>query len=167
MQLHLPKAKPAYAGLKIDDMREPFTQLYLHVVWTTWDRLPLITPAIQPRLYGAIFDKCRELKCQAIRIGGIEDHVHLLVRLHSTVAVATLVKEVKGASSHLMTHEICPDQFFKWQGAYGAFTLRRQDVPVVKAYIMNQRNHHEANTVQVEWEKTEIADLCEKEPDAL
>lgn len=139
-------------------MREPFTQLYLHCVWSTWDRLPLIVPPIERRLYGAIIDKCRELKCVPIRIGGIEDHLHLLVRLHTTVAVATLVKEVKGSSSHLMTHEITPGEFFKWQGAYGAFTLRYDDAPIVKAYIVKQREHHTANTLRPEWEKSEIVD---------
>ncbi|HZQ08291.1 MAG TPA: IS200/IS605 family transposase [Anaerolineae bacterium] len=142
-------------------MREPFTQLYLHLVWTTWDRAPLVTPSVEKRLYGTILDKCRELKCLPIRIGGIEDHVHLLVRLHTTIAVATLVKEVKGSSSHLMTHEITPGEFFKWQGAYGAFTLRRDDVPVVKDYILNQKEHHGSGTVREEWEKSEIREEAE------
>ena len=82
-------------------MRSPYTQLYLHIVWATWDRLPLITETIKPRLNAAIAEKCRELKCVPLAVGGIADHVHLLVRLHTTVAVATLAKEVKGASSHL------------------------------------------------------------------
>lgn len=73
-------------------MREPFTKLYLHAVWSTWDRLPLITPPTEPRLYGSIIAKCRELGCLPIRIGGMSDHVHLLVRLHSTTAIATLLK---------------------------------------------------------------------------
>ncbi len=95
-------------------MREPFAQLYLHCVWSTWDRLPLITPDVERRLYGAVIDKCRELKCSPICIGGMQDHLHLLVRLPTTLAVATLLKEVKGSSSHLMTHGIKPTEFFKW-----------------------------------------------------
>ncbi len=83
-------------------MRSPYTQLYLHIVWATWDWLPLITEQVRPRLYAAIAGKCRELKCVPLAIGGIADHVHLLVRLHTTVAVATLAKEVKGASGHIL-----------------------------------------------------------------
>ena len=139
-------------------MREPFTQLYLHCVWSTWDRLPLITPKVERRLYEAIIAKCREHKCLPIRVGGIESHIHLLARLHTTIAVATLVKEIKGSSSHLMTHEITPGEFFKWQGAYGAFTLRYAEVPIVKEYIVCQKQHHRDNTLRVEWEKSEIAD---------
>ena len=139
-------------------MRGPYTQLYLHLVWATWDRLPLVTPAIEPRLYAAIAEKCRTLKCEPLAIGGIEDHVHLLVRLHTTVAVATLVKEVKGSSSHLVTHEITPGEFFKWQGAYGAFTLRKEDMPGVRTYVENQRKHHAVHTIWEEWEQTTIPD---------
>ncbi len=115
------------------------------MVWATWDRLPLITEAIEPRLYAAIATKCRKLKCEPIAIGGIEDHVHLLTRLHTTVAIATLAKEVKGASSHLVTHEITPDDFFKWQGAYGAFTIRKSEVPQVKAYILKHQRGSMSN----------------------
>lgn len=148
-------------------MREPFAQLYLHCVWSTWDRLPLITPQVDRRLYGAIIAKCRELKCIPIRIGGGQDHLHLLVRLPTTLAVATLVKEVKGSSSHLMTHEINPGEFFKWQGAHGAFTLRYDDVPAIKQYIINQKVHHASNTVRPEWEKSEISDEAELDLEEL
>lgn len=102
--------------------------------------------------------KRAELKCVPLAIGGIADHVHLLVRLHTTVAVATLAKEVKGSSSHLVTHEITPGAFFKWQGAYGAFTLRKEDVPTVQAYIESQKEHHAAGELWEEWEQIMIPD---------
>jgi len=95
-------------------MRAPFTQLYLHCVWATWDRLPFLTPQLEQPIYAAILAKCHELKCEPLAIGGISDHVHLLIRLHTTVAVADLLKDVKGASSHLVTHVITPGEFFKW-----------------------------------------------------
>ncbi len=134
-------------------MREPYTQLYVHLVWATWDRLPLITTNLEPRIYAAIAEKCRELKCLPIAIGGVEDHVHLLTRFHTTTAIATLVKEVKGMSSHLVTHAIMPESFFKWQGAYGAFTIRKSEVPTVKAYIENQKRRHAANHLLPELEE--------------
>jgi putative transposase len=134
-------------------MREPFTQLYLHLVWATWDRLPLITEGIKPRIYASIAEKCREMKCVPLAIGGISDHVHLLVRLYTTVAVADLVKEVKGSSSHLVTHEITPGVFFKWQGAYGAFTIRKSELSKVTAYIQNQEQHHSEKNLQPELEQ--------------
>jgi len=135
-------------------MRAPYTQLYLHLVWATWDRLPLVTEDVRPRLYAAIAEKCRELKCVPLALGGVADHVHLLVRLHTTTAVATLAKEVKGASSHLVTHEIAPQAFFKWQGAYGAFTLRKAEAQRIQAYIERQAEHHCSGDLWVEWEQT-------------
>jgi len=120
--------------------------------------LPLITETVESRLYAAIAEKCRKLKCVPLAIGGIDDHVHLLVRLHTTVAIATLVKEVKGSSSHLVTHAITPGEFFKWQGSYGAFTLRKEEVPKVEVYIKRQKEHHAAGTVWNLWEQTTIPD---------
>ena len=134
-------------------MRVPYTQLYLHMIWATWDRLSLITPAIESQIYAAIAVKCRELKCEPLAIGGIENHVHLLTRFHTTVAIATLAKEIKGASSHLVTHKLMPEEFFKWQGAYGAFTIRKSDVPQVKAYIQNQKTHHADGVLDEELER--------------
>lgn len=139
-------------------MRAPYTQLYLHAVGATWDRLPLIRPEIELRLYGAINDKCRELKAYPLALGGVDDHLHLLARLPTTLAVATLLKEVKGASSHLMTHEIKPGEFFKWQGAYGAFTLAKSDVDRVIDYIRNQKQHHAEQTLWTDWEQCEVLD---------
>ncbi len=123
-------------------MRTPYTQLYLHLIWATWDRLPLITPSLEEIIYASILSKCQKLKCKPLAIGGIVDHVHLLTRFHTTVSVAQLAKEVKGSTSHLITHKIKPGSFFKWQGAYGAFTVRKSDLPRVIAYIKNQKKHH-------------------------
>ncbi len=138
-------------------MRAPYTRLYLHAVWATWDRLPLITPDFEPRLYGVINEKCHELKADPLVLGEMPDHLHLLVRLPTTLAVATLLKEVKGSSSHLVTHEIEPE-FFKWQGAYGAFTLAKADVPNVIDYIRRQKEHHAEQTAWTDWERCEIQD---------
>lgn len=134
-------------------MRTPYTQLYLHMVWSTWDRLPLITTAIEPQIYAAIAQQCRKLKCEPLAIGGMADHVHLLTRFHTTVPVATLAKQVKGASSHLVTHVLTPNEFFKWQGAYGAFTIRKSEVPQVMAYIKNQKQHHADDLLEEELER--------------
>jgi putative transposase len=119
-------------------------------VWATWDRLPLITPEIGSRLHAAIAAKCRELNAEPLTIGGVDDHVHLLVRLPTTLAIATLAKQVKGSSSHLITHEVTPGEFFKWQGAYGAFTLSKDQVEATNAYIQRQKEHHDMGDLWAE-----------------
>ena len=137
-------------------MRAPYTELYLHCVWATWDRLPLITAGVETSLYKAIRAKCDELKCPSLAIGGMPDHIHVLVRLHATVSVADLLKEVKGASSHLITHMTQPGEFFKWQGGYGAFTVGKADAPRVTAYIERQKQHHANGGLWEAWEQTLI-----------
>ncbi len=122
------------------------TELYVHMVWATWDRLPLMTVNHEEQLYASIVEKCREIACDVVAIGGIEDHVHLLAKLATTVSVAMLAREVKGTSSHLMTRKLCPDAFFKWQGSYGAFTISKEMVPSVRTYVVRQKEHHSALT---------------------
>ena len=144
-------------------MRRSLNRVYVHLVWATWDRLPLITSDIEAQVYVAIRDKCREFGCPVYAIGGVEDHVHLLVQMHPTVAVATFVGDVKGASSHLVSHVLKPNDFFKWQGSYGAFSVDSAGMPRVIAYIKNQRIHHAERTEDVTLEFFLNADTPEKQ----
>lgn len=122
--------------------RKPYAELYVHLVWATWDRLPLITPEVQQAVYACIHTECETLRAELLEIGGIEDHVHLLARIPPTLCIAELAKQVKGSSSHLVTHRLPGSHDFKWQGAYGAFTVSRSHVPGVRRYIRNQEAHH-------------------------
>ena len=133
-------------------MREPYTQLYIHLVWAVWDRLPLLTAGMVPRVYACIQAECRQLRCDPIAVGGVENHVHLLVRIPAALAISSLVKQVKGASSHLVTHELDPPDGFKWQGGYGAFTVSKADVPLIRDYILRQQEHHRDQTLDQELE---------------
>ncbi|MBC8160848.1 MAG: transposase [Roseiflexaceae bacterium] len=89
-----------------------------------------------------------------LAIGGVADHVHLLVRFTATVTIAQLVGEAKGASSHAMNHAICCAIPFRWQGGYGAFTLSSRSQSNVRAYVLNQRSHHTMNTLVATLEQT-------------
>lgn len=133
-------------------MRSNFTQLYLHCVWATWDRLPLITPDIQKAIYAAIITECTQMQCTVIAIGGIIDHVHLLTGFPPTINISELIKQVKGSSSHLVTHKIKPGEFFKWQGSYGAFTVSHDAIDQVANYIRNQAIHHQQKSMIPTWE---------------
>jgi REP element-mobilizing transposase RayT len=130
-----------------------YTQLYLHCVWATWNRQPLITQDIESQLYAAIARKCNELGCVPFAIGGVHDHIHLLVRFSTNVTIARMIGEVKGASSYTITHSVMPGSFFKWQGSYGAFTISKRSVPQVRDYILNQKVHHAAGTILTELER--------------
>ena len=134
-------------------MRSPYAKLYVHCVWATWDRQPLLTPTVEAPIYAAIAAKCLALRCEALAIGGDLDHVHLLARLAPSLAIAELVQEVKGTSSHLMNHEIAPYREFRWQGSYGAFTVSPNSVQKAVDYIRNQKAHHLERCTFDQWEQ--------------
>jgi len=135
-------------------MRAPWTELYLHLVWSTWRRHPFITPELQPRLYGSLAHHCAELGGDVIAIGGMPDHVHMLVRFPTTIAISDFVRRLKGGTSHLITKVLEWPEPFKWQGGYGAFTVSKH-VPVIREYVLNQERHHSEGTIHAPLESIE------------
>ena len=133
-------------------MPKPYTRLYAHLVWATWDRQPSISVDIEERLHRAIRAEFEALGSIAIAIGGTQDHVHCLVTLPVTRSIAEVVKQVKGSTSHLVTHEI-GDAQFKWQGSYSAFTIGANLLEQVRHYVLNQKSHHLGGSVWADWEK--------------
>jgi putative transposase len=129
------------------------THVYVHFVWATWNRGAFLTAELEERIYDCVTKKCVELRCLLLAIGGTEDHVHVLVRMNSLVSVATLAHDMKGSSSHLTTHRLVPDEPFKWQGTYGAFSVGESDVDRVRAYIKMQKEHHARGTLVPNWER--------------
>ena len=101
-------------------MRRNKLALYVHLVWATWDKLPLITPEIERRLYRNIESEAQGQRCAVLALNGTDDHVHLLMSIPATISIADLVKQVKGVSSHFVNDELHPARDFKWQGSYGA-----------------------------------------------
>ena len=116
-------------------------EVYLHLVWATWDRAPLLTRDVRERVYLCIREEAARLKAEIVAIGGIEDHVHVLLRLPATISIADLVKQLKGSSSHLANHEVLP-RGFKWQGGYGASAVSPRHVRRVRNYVLDQERHH-------------------------
>jgi len=133
---------PAVSPAPVQPMRSPWTQLYLHLVWSTWQRLPLLVEPLRAEVYDLIQADCTRLRADVLAIGGIEDHVHLLVRVPSTIAPALLVKQVKGSSAHAINHASGIHKAFRWQGGYGAFSISKRHVPIISDYILNQEEHH-------------------------
>jgi REP element-mobilizing transposase RayT len=133
-------------------MGENRVELFVHVVWGTAGRLPSITPTIEGDLFGVIAVKTTELRCVPCAIGGTADHVHLLARLHTSISVARLIGEVKGASSHFVNHRLGAKETFAWQSGFGAFTIATDDVPTVSDYVRAQKQHHERRALEASLE---------------
>jgi REP element-mobilizing transposase RayT len=134
------------------------THLYIHFVWATWNRAPWITAALEAPIYACATQECQEQKCEVLAIGGTEDHVHVLVRLHPTASVADLAHRMKGSSSHLVTHVLAPEEPFKWQGTYGAFSVSPAHLEEVRAYVQRQKEHHASGEVRTDWERCMVVD---------
>jgi REP element-mobilizing transposase RayT len=120
-------------------MPSPWTELYLHLAWATWQRRPLLTPEVQPQAYRLILYECGRLKAELMAIGGLEDHVHLLLKVPTTLAPATLAQQAKGATSHALNR---PGSPFRWQEGYGAFSLSKRHVSAIESYVHRQPEHH-------------------------
>ena len=139
-------------------MRQPFTQLYVHLVWRTYNRLPWIAPDLEPPIYACIAHKVGELGGKTVAIGGDFDHVHLLARFTPSLSIARLVGEAKGCSAHLVNSQYPQKIHFRWQGAYGAFTVSPSAVNKVADYVRCQKQHHEHKNLHEEWEEVFLPD---------
>jgi putative transposase len=125
----------------------PYSRLFYHFVWATYDRLPLITAANQDAIYRAISQKVVDLQGLVHALNGMPDHVHLVVTVPPRVALATLIGQVKGSSSHLAGRLSDTDgaRPFAWQQEYGVLSISEVHLPIVVRYVLQQQQHHADN----------------------
>ncbi|MBL9144226.1 MAG: IS200/IS605 family transposase [Verrucomicrobiaceae bacterium] len=129
-----------------------YTQIIYHLVFATKLREPALTKSRRDDLYRFMWGMLNQRQCHMFRIGGVEDHVHILTSLHPTIALSNLVKELKTASSVWIKGEHVFPQFTHWQEDYGAFTHALPDKARLIDYIKNQEQHHKALTFREEYE---------------
>jgi putative transposase len=123
----------------------------MHCVFSTKERRKLITPDMQQRLWPFIGGIAKENGMKVIAIGGIADHVHILLSMPATMPIAKAMQLVKGGSSKFV-HETFPDQrAFAWQEGYGAFSVSISHVEETVAYIQRQAEHHRKKTFEEEF----------------
>ena len=129
-----------------------YWRLYYHFVWTTRDRQPQIAPDIEAAIYQCLHQEAKAMYAPFFYVGGMADHVHVVTAVRPALALADFVKQVKGSSSHFVTHEL--KRPFVWQKGYGVFSVSATTLDTVKAYVLNQKQHHHAQTLVVEWEES-------------
>lgn len=124
---------------------------YFHCVFSTKERRPLITPELQERIRPFLGGIARQNKMKAIEVGGVADHVHILLSLPSTMAVSKAMQLIKGGSSKWI-HETFPKYYeFAWQDEYGAFSVSVSQLDKTIEYIKGQEEHHRKITFQEEF----------------
>ena len=118
-------------------------RLYYHLVWGTKQREPLINPEIETILYPYLLGKADANASIIHAIGGIEDHIHLVVYIPPSLSISHFVKTLKGSSSHYLNSRF-PARFnrFGWQEGYGVFSLGRKQLEQAVTYVENQKLHH-------------------------
>ena len=132
-------------------MANTYTALHYHIVFSTKHRQRWITEDIEGRIWAYLGGIARENRMVALEVGGIEDHIHMLVGAPATMAPSKAAQLIKGGSSSWI-HDTFPGlEAFAWQDGYGAFTVSKSQVPDLTAYIRNQREHHRIRTFQDEY----------------
>ena len=132
-------------------MGQSLVQNYIHIVFSTKYRQPLIKPDMESELHAYLGGICNQLECQSIKIGGYTDHIHILCKLSKKIALMKLVEEVKSHSSKWVKTKGEDYSHFYWQNGYGAFSVNPSQVETVIAYIANQHQHHSKKNFQDEY----------------
>jgi REP element-mobilizing transposase RayT len=145
-------------------MAGTYSKLLYHTVFSTKNRQLSISQDIEPRLHEYMGGIVRPMDGVAMRIGGVRDHVHMLVRLGTDKAVAELLRTVKSRSSKWV-HDTYPAfRDFGWQEGYGAFTVSHSQAPTVDRYIANQKSHHCGRAFDAEYLELLRAHAIEFDP---
>ena len=124
-----------------------YWRLHYHIIWSTMDRQPILTPEVEKMFYGVIYRKAKELGLKIHAAGNVEDHTHIVLSIPPKIAVAVCVRHLKGASAYAINHMDGSDGQFKWQAGYGALTVGERSLKIVMEYVARQKDHHHAGTI--------------------
>ncbi|OAI48727.1 hypothetical protein AYO45_04380, partial [Gammaproteobacteria bacterium SCGC AG-212-F23] len=138
-------------------MSQSLSELWIHIIFSTKKRYPFFTePSLRQQIYTYIQTICQKKDCHPTFIGGTEDHVHILTRLHKNISLSKLIEEIKKSTS-LWIKGLCGSynilNYFYWQKGYAAFSVSSSKIEAVKQYINNQAKHHEKLNFQDELRK--------------
>lgn len=124
-------------------MPSTYTHNLYHAVFSTKRRVASISVEVQERLYPFMGGVLRDLECVPIAINGMEDHVHIVTRFPSKLAVSDMLRHVKQRSSEWIHDTFPAMRSFGWQDGYGGFTVSKSGLDDVASYVRNQKEHHQ------------------------
>ena len=132
-------------------MGNSYISCYVHYVFSTKDHEKWLKSDIRERLFPYLGGICKENSLKLIKAGGVDDHLHLLVSLPSTITIAKAIQYLKGGSSRWIHETFENMKDFAWQEGYGAFTIGVSQIDRIKIYITNQEDHHRKKTFREEF----------------
>jgi REP element-mobilizing transposase RayT len=128
-----------------------YTSIYLHVVFATWSRRPFLAAALRSQVHAYLAATARNLRVADVRVGGYDDHVHLLGDFNPAKSPSAVIGELKQAATHWLRQDHIRD--FQWQRGFSAFAVSRNRVSAVARYIEHQEEHHRVRTFPEELEE--------------
>jgi putative transposase len=130
-------------------MGQSLSHLLIHSVFSTKDRRPFLrSEEMRKEIYAYMAGILKNLECHPVKIGGVEDHVHILSSLSKNIAFSELIGRIKGSSSKRLKEKGVHG--FAWQNGYGAFSVSESNAETLVAYITNQAEHHRKFSFQEE-----------------
>jgi REP element-mobilizing transposase RayT len=132
-------------------MGQSLVKNYLHIIFSTKHRQPLIDDKIESHLCAYLGGICNNLESFPIKIGGYRDHVHILCLLSKKIALMKFMEEIKSHSSIWIKNMGDRYRNFYWQNGYGAFSVSPSELEDVKKYIDAQHDHHHTKTFKEEF----------------
>ena len=133
-------------------MSQSLSVVYLHLVFSTKDRRPLLCdPIFRDEMHQWLGSASGILQCPSVLVGGVEDHVHILARHCRTISQAEWVKEIKRSSSIWIKERDSQAQDFAWQAGYGVFSVSASNLDAVRDYVSKQDEHHKQQGFQDEF----------------
>lgn len=124
-------------------MSHSFHKIWIHAIWATKERMPLIHSDVEDQIHRFMTDQLREQGCPVRIINGMPDHIHCLFLLNAQKSIAEVVKQIKGSSSHFINQSNLIADKFSWQTGYAAYSVSESAVEKVFQYIKNQKEHHQ------------------------
>ena len=128
-----------------------YTQILYQIVYSTKNRKPVLKEERQDDLFKYLYGILKNKKCHVYIINGVEDHIHIVTHLHPTVALSSLIKDMKIASSKWIKEKNIFSDFSGWQDKYGAFTYSIKDKDRLIEYVKNQKKHHKTKSFKEEF----------------
>lgn len=133
-------------------MSHSFHKIWIHAIWATKERMPLIHSDVEDQIHRFMTDQLREQGCPVRIINGMPDHIHCLFLLNAQKSIAEVVKQIKGSSSHFINQSNLIADKFSWQTGYAAYSVSESAVEKVFQYIKNQKEHHQKKSFQQEYD---------------
>ena len=135
-----------------------YKSVYYHIVTHTKNNQPFLNENIRETIYHFIWNKCKRLGFYLHRIGGTENHIHLLIYIPPKIAVSEAVGNLKGSVSYFINQELKGENILYWQRGYGVLTVCKENFQRIYDYIKNQEEHHNKKDIWDEFEKHNVDD---------